>query len=110
MQISDLEVFRHVPYYFWAKDAEGTYVWGNQRMCEYAGCEISGKTDYDISSPDIAERLRENDKKVLANGSSMTFYEQVNDPKLGTVTVSVCKYVDELEGRNCVFGVSFVVE
>ncbi len=110
MKISDFQAFNYVPYYFWVKDPDGVYLWGNQRMCEYAGCELAGKTDYDISSSEVAESLTENDRLVLEKSGSQTFYEQVDTPEGGKVTLSVCKYPEQLDGKTCVFGISFAVE
>ncbi len=110
MQVKDLDVFNQVPFYFWAKDSEGVYLWCNRRMSEYAGTEVIGKTDYEITSSEAAEALRADDRLVLKTGKPHTFYEEVDDPVQGKVTLSVCKYVDELEGKKCIFGVSFLVE
>jgi hypothetical protein len=110
MQLKDLEPFCDAPFYFRAKDSEGTYVWGNQRMSEYAGTELVGKTDYDITSAEAAKKLREDDQLVLETVEPHTFYEKVDDAEKGTVTLSVCKYPAELEGKLCVFGASFLVE
>ncbi len=37
MRLSDLEPFENVPFYLWVKNEEGTYIWGNKAMTEFAG-------------------------------------------------------------------------
>jgi hypothetical protein len=34
----------------------------------------------------------------------------VDESGQGKATLSVCKFVGELDGKKCVFGVSFVIE
>ncbi|AQQ67664.1 hypothetical protein Mag101_08455 [Microbulbifer agarilyticus] len=110
MEKSQLDAFENVPFYVWAKDDAGVYLWANKRMDEYAGTRVAGKTDYDISAPDVAASLQADDKIVAQTDTVHTFNEQVDDPKRGRVTLSVCKYPGELDGKRCVFGVSFFVE
>jgi PAS domain-containing protein len=49
------------------KDLEGRYLLGNRNMCELFNVskeQLTGLTDYDILPPDIAEKLRANDREV----------------------------------------------
>jgi hypothetical protein len=44
MKTKDLEVFNEMPFLFWVKDEQGTYIWGNRTISRLAGEEITGKT------------------------------------------------------------------
>ncbi len=63
----------------WMKDEQGRCVYLN-RICEKVfGMRIEeyyGKTDYDIYPPEIAEKLRENDLKVLSTNQSIETIEE----------------------------------
>ena len=83
MLSKDLAALDQVPFYFWAKDKDGVYLWGNQRMSEYAGTSVVGKTDYEITSHEAAKILRADDKVVLNTGKPHTFNEKVDDPDKG---------------------------
>jgi len=48
MQRADLKAFENVPFLFWIKDKEGTYIWANRVACQFAKQDnIEGKTDQD---------------------------------------------------------------
>jgi hypothetical protein len=53
--------------------------------------------------------LVKNDKDVLASGKPHYIHERVDHSDHGKATLSVCKWVDDLDGRRLVFGISFVI-
>jgi two-component system, sensor histidine kinase and response regulator len=58
----------NLPVQIFRKDTEGRFVFANRRFCERQGmaqAEILGKTDFDISSPEMARLYRENDKVIM---------------------------------------------
>ena len=109
MQITDLEAFRDVPFLCWVKDEEWRYLWGNRAICELAGEDVAGKKDDQLVWKANAEALVKNDQAVLASGQPHYMHERVDHSGHGQATLSVCKWVDELDGRRLVFGISFVI-
>lgn len=108
MTSEDLEIFNDMPFFFWVKDEEGTYLWVNKALGAMATEEIVGKKDKELPWVDDANALRENDLKVLETGNPMFTYEYVQKPNKDKL--SVCKYVGDFEGKRCAFGVSFVIQ
>jgi PAS domain-containing protein len=110
MQTKDLEVFNSMPFYFWVKDKEGRYLWANRALLEVAQENIVGKTDRELGWAADAEALRADDKQVLETGRTLYVHENAHVPGRGKVTLNVCKFVGELDGKKGVFGVSFVID
>jgi two-component system CheB/CheR fusion protein len=62
------------------KDTQGAYLYANRRFGEYFGLEpeaIVGRTDEDILSPTIAERLRDQDYDVIKSRQPMRFEDSI---------------------------------
>ncbi|MEJ2070928.1 MAG: PAS domain-containing protein [Syntrophobacterales bacterium] len=110
MQSKDLEVFNNMPFFFWVKDEAGRYLWVNRALSEMAQQAIIGKTDLEMGWAADAEALRADDKQVLETGKTLYVQEYAHVPGRGKVTLNVCKFVGELDGKKRVFGVSFVIE
>ncbi len=108
MQIKDLEIFNEMPFFFWVKDEEGGYLWGNRAISQMAKEDIIGKTDHELPWADNADALRAVDKQVLETGKPSFLHEYVDKPS--KATLSVCKFVGEFDGKRCAFGVSFIIE
>jgi PAS domain-containing protein len=109
MQIKDLEAFQNVPFLVWVKDEEWRYLWGNRAICNLAGEDVTGKLDSELAWKADADALVRNDKDVLESGEPHFIHEIVKHSEHGKATLSVCKWVDELDGRRLVFGISFVI-
>ena len=110
MQSKDLEVFNEMPFNFWVKDEEGRYLWVNRYLADMAQQDIIGKTDREMGWAADAEALRADDQQVLEKGKTLYVHEYAHFPGRGKVTLSVCKFPGELDGKKGVFGISFVVE
>ena len=110
MQSKDLDVFNGMPFNFWVKDVEGRYLWVNRYLAEMAQQDIIGKTDREMGWATDAEALRADDKKVLETGKTLYLHEYAHVPDRGKVTLNVCKFVGEFDGKKCVLGISFVIE
>jgi PAS domain-containing protein len=110
MQRKDLEVFNGMPFFFWVKDEEGRYLWVNRALAEMAQQAIVGKTDREMGWSADADGLRADDKKVLETGKTLYVHEDAHVPSRGKVTLNVCKFLGEFDGKKCVFGISFVIE
>ena len=50
MTSKDLEVFNEMPFFFWVKDDEGTYLWVKKALREMAGDEVVGYCKIKIKS------------------------------------------------------------
>lgn len=109
MQRSQLEVFDAMPFLFWAKDADGRYIWGNRTINAFARQDVAGKTDDELLWADNADALRTDDREVLRTGEPIFRHEYVDQSEKGKATLSVCKFPGELDGARCVMDVSFVI-
>ena len=109
MEVKDLEAFQDVPFLCWVKDEEWRYLWGNRAICDLAGESVAGKKDSELIWKESAAALVKNDKEVLASGKPHFVHERVDHSEHGKAILSVCKWVDELDGRRLVFGISFVI-
>ena len=109
MHCSDLEPFKEVPFYFWVKDSNGTYLWGSTLMERFAGGSVKGRTDADFGpaaeSLATAANLQANDRTVLESGTPLFTHERIE----GAGNLSVCKWPGELDGQTVTFGISFLV-
>ena len=62
------------------KDFEGRYILVNRQfesLFHVSRDQVAGKTDYEIVCPEMAERFRENDLKVMRTGAPLRIEEQV---------------------------------
>lgn len=109
MKMEELEAFRHLPFLVWVKDEQWRYLWGNQMINDLAGEDVVGKLDAELVWKMNAAALVHNDEEVMASGKPHYIHELVDHSHHGKATLSVCKWVDELDGRKLVFGISFVI-
>lgn len=75
------------------KDLDGRFIFANQAYSEFTGHvveDILGKTDFDLSPPDVAEKFREDDRKVSESGKQFRDIE-VNTTDGHTSWVEVIK-------------------
>ncbi len=108
MNTRDLEIFDEI-LCFWVKDEEAKYLFANRAVSRMAGKDVIGKTDRDLIRAGDAEVLRAADKRVFGTGKPRFFHESASTPR-GAVTLSVCKWPGELDGKKRGFGISFVIE
>lgn len=75
------------------KDMDGRFIFANQAYSEFTGhviSEILGKTDFDLSPKEVAEKFREDDHKVAESGKQFRDIE-VNTTDGNTTWVEVIK-------------------
>jgi PAS domain S-box-containing protein len=69
-----------LPQCIFRKDAEGRYVYVNQRLCELHGItpqQFLGKTDFDVNPPELAWKYRRDDQWVMAHEKVFEAVEEV---------------------------------
>ena len=62
------------------EDAEGRYVYVNQRLCELHGitpAQFLGKSDFDVNPPELAWKYRRDDQWVMAHEKVFEAVEEV---------------------------------
>jgi PAS domain-containing protein len=110
MRLAEIEAFRDVPFLCWAKDENGKYLWCNQAGKQLAGEEVVGKTDRDLVWAESADQLLANDQKVFQSGKPVFSHEKIDQSKRGGATLNVCKWLGDLDGKKCCFGISFTID
>jgi len=69
-----------LPQCIFRKDAEGRYVYVNQRLCEVLGVpreDLLGKTDLDVNPPALAAKYRRDDQWVMTRQKLFSAVEEV---------------------------------
>ena len=75
------DVINGFPSPIFVKDVEGRFLTINSKLEEQLGVkseELKGKTDYDISTKELAEYYRLNDQKVLEEGKAILIEEEAD--------------------------------
>jgi PAS domain S-box-containing protein len=100
----------NIPAAAFMKDGEGRYVYGNRTEARALGTSLEGfrgKTDFDLFPHDIAQRLRENDARVLATGRPIETTETAPTADRSSSRWLVLKFpFTDAHGRRCVGGVA----
>ncbi len=68
-----------LPQNVFSKDAQGRFIFANQRYCATEGRaarEIIGKTDWDLHPPELAQKYREDDQRVMESGQTIDLVEE----------------------------------
>jgi sigma-B regulation protein RsbU (phosphoserine phosphatase) len=67
------------PQNIFRKDVQGRFTFANQQYCKHYNCkleDIVGKTDFDFFPPEMAEKYRRDDWKVLETGQTLHITEE----------------------------------
>jgi PAS domain S-box-containing protein len=92
------------------KDKDFIFRVMNQAMCQLVGKsenELAGKTDFDIFPKELADKYRNDDKKVIESGCALTIDEEVSTLD-GIGYVSTTKAPVFNEGNECI-GIVIIV-
>jgi len=76
------------------KNREGRFVFANRRYCEANGLQASemvGKTDFDLFPPELAEKYRRDDERVMSRGEVIEDVERHRTPDGQRLYVHVLK-------------------
>jgi diguanylate cyclase (GGDEF)-like protein/PAS domain S-box-containing protein len=68
-----------LPQNIYAKDIDGRFVFANQRYCVTQGKppeDIVGKTDFELHPPELAEKYRADDRRVIETGETIELVEE----------------------------------
>ena len=74
---------------------EGSTHLGNRTICEFAGEDVAGKTDYQLKWAAKADGLRDDDATVWKTGEPIFAHEYVDQSEEGKATLNVCKFLGE---------------
>ncbi len=84
----------NLPQLIFRKDLKGRFTFANQHFCQRIGKsleEILGKTDAELSPPDLAAKYLEEDLLVIESGKSIEMEEEHHSNKMGRYYVWVVK-------------------
>ncbi len=84
LKLKDTEAFyyslvENIPQYLFCKDLEGCFTFVNQRFCSLLDTpieEIIGKNDYDFFPKELAQKYREDDRRVIQNDEILDVVEE----------------------------------
>jgi two-component system CheB/CheR fusion protein len=74
-------ILKNLPHRVFVTDREGRYVLSNRMFQEFAGGDPSGKCAEEIFSPELASLLKENDERVLRDGTTVEGEVTLPDPQ-----------------------------
>ncbi|GAK57814.1 multi-sensor signal transduction histidine kinase [Candidatus Vecturithrix granuli] len=83
-----------LPQYIYSKDLEGRFTYVNQsfcRLCNLTPSELIGKNDFDLHSPEIAEKYLRDDARVIQTGQPLELIEYHEIPGKEGFYVQVIK-------------------
>jgi len=83
-----------IPDIAWLKDVEGRFIAINDAMCKAFGMsyeELLGKTDFDVSPPDLAKSYVEADKEVIRTGKPKRVEERWGKRGDGRIWIETIK-------------------
>jgi PAS domain S-box-containing protein len=107
-RLQNSEVLYHslvenLPQNIFRKDREGRFTFANQRFCEMAHrslAELVGKTDLDLFPPELAEKYRRDDERVMETGQILETVEDHRASNGRTLSVQVVKTpLYDVQGR-----------
>lgn len=68
-----------MPMNVWRKDADGRFTFANQGFCQASGRTLEkllGQTDFDLFPRELAEKYRQDDERVMADGQTLDAIEE----------------------------------
>jgi PAS domain S-box-containing protein len=100
-----------LPVNIFRKDIDGRFTFANRRFCETLGREpheVLGRSDYDLYPHELAEKYREDDRRVLEHGDVVQSVERNQTPDGQTIYVQVWKtpvydYAHRIVGSQAIF-------
>ena len=97
----------HAPFLAFIKDAEGRFLFYNDRMAEQFGIsrtEWIGRHDHEIWPEEIARTMHGNDLEVIAGGASVDRLEETTDAQGRRITWKVHKFIWHDERGQALIG------
>ena len=100
----------HAPFLAFIKDAEGRFLFYNDRMAEQFGIsrtEWLGRHDHEIWPAEIAHTMHGNDLEVIAGGAAVDRLEETTDAQGRRTTWKVHKFVwHDDQGKALIGGIA----
>jgi two-component system aerobic respiration control sensor histidine kinase ArcB len=90
------------------KDLRSKYIGANQHFLEVVGLTaetLSGKTDYDLTTHDLAKKIIENDQEVFAKRETLSFHEHIIDTE-GNTKIYLSYKTPLFDQNNELFGLT----
>ena len=93
-------IINATPDIIFVKDVEGVYRWANQALAEGINKEVSeilGKTDRELFSEQISDKIVADDRKILESGTISTYEETIfiSDRKINFLTTKTVYHDDD---------------
>jgi eukaryotic-like serine/threonine-protein kinase len=95
-----------IPMNVWRKDADGRYTFANRGLSETVGLpveQILGRTDFDITTPELARQYHEGDNLILSTGHTYRATEEIVAADGRRITVHIVK-LPVRDGRGRIVG------
>jgi PAS domain S-box-containing protein len=105
-QMQQKAILDGIPDIAWLKDKESRFIAVNRPFglaCDVVPDDLVGKTDLDIWPRELAERYREDDRKVMESGRIKRVEEPLRDPQGRQFWIETIK-VPVMDGRGQVIG------
>jgi PAS domain S-box-containing protein len=90
------------------KDLDSRYIGANQHFLQVVGLNeaaLTGKTDYDLTSDDLARKVIENDQEVFRKREACTFHEYIVDSQ-GEIKVYLSYKTPLFDPQGELFGLT----
>ncbi len=96
-----------IPALIWRKDVRGKYVHANKAFCDVVGMELDvlrGKSDFEVHPPELAEKYREDDSKVIIGRKTIRNIAERHMKAEGRVGWSLTEKMPYCDGNGEVIG------
>lgn len=100
-----------LPQNIFRKDLQGRFTFANRGFCAGLGKPLQailGKTDFDFYPPELAEKYRQDDERVLETGTNLETVEEHRTPAGETIYVQVVK-TPLYDGQGSAIGTQGIV-
>jgi PAS domain S-box-containing protein len=103
-------LLENIPHVIFMKDTQSTYLSCNENYARVLGIrasEIEGKTDYDFFPKNMADKYRNDDRKIVATGATESFVERIvlgkRETWINTVKTPVRNEAGDIVGMLGIF-------
>lgn len=90
-----ISLVEQLPQSIFRKDRAGVFTFANRRFCEQLGrnvTDVLGKKDADLFPPELAEKYRQDDLRIMESGKTWSDVERHHTQSGGELYVEVVKF------------------